>query len=69
MTLRDQRPERGVEMRGRVLEHSSRHSSASDEQTQDIDARRLALLGKKQRLQQVRSAVSANSHQGSRTQE
>lgn len=51
MSFRDGTSPGAVELRDRALGKLTGHSGASDDQIQDIDARRLALLGKKQRLQ------------------
>lgn len=51
MSLRDETSPGDIELRDRALAKLTGHSGASDEQVQDIDARRLAILGKKQRLQ------------------
>lgn len=51
MASGDEGPLRGIQMRDHALGHLESHSGASDEWTEDIDARKIALLGQKQRLQ------------------
>lgn len=51
MASTDQIPLRGVELRDRAFMRLRNASVPSDDLVQDVDARKLALLGKKQRLQ------------------
>ena len=51
MAFKGEGSPRGIELRNGAFAKLSSPSDSSEDQTHDIDARRLALLGKKQRLQ------------------